>query len=167
MFSFLVVFFFVCFLKNSWQGCTKGWDLPVFSWPVLSIWGFSVYTWPMEELSLWYNAVTNTRYRNSELASSFVILDIYIYFLSALLSLLLPTFLQLLAFSSWHIPHPFTPQTWCLLQLCADQLKKKTNNFGGVFMKRHICLMFGQQHGKSTPVVFLLSTAPSQCWIYL
>lgn len=84
----------------------------------------------------------NTQYRDSELAFSFVILDI---FFSTPFSFLIRT-----PSGCWplslHVSHLLpNKQDDFLLQLCAGQLKKK--DLGRVFMKRQMCLTFGQQNG--------------------
>lgn len=118
MFSFLVVFLFVHFLKTQLTGICK--RLGFAALDLSSPWEIAACTLGTQNNS----DCGITRYRNSELALSFVILALF-FFLS-ILSLLLPTPFQLLFFLPENVPHLlFRKQGDLLLQLCADQLKRK------------------------------------------
>ena len=162
MFSFLVVFFSVLFFfffkELTGMGKRLGFAMHT-SWPILS---FSrsqrAHLAHGRTLLLVYVATRcyrNTQYRNPELAPSFVLLDDSF---SARLALASPFSLRLLAgpptCASPFIP---PPTRWLMMALGCCWAHKP--HCGGGLMKRPVCLTLGPQNGKSTPVVFLLSTA--------
>lgn len=151
MFSFLVVFLFVHFLKTQLTGICK--RLGFAALDLSSPWEIAACTLGTQNNS----DCGITRYRNSELALSFVILALFFFFKHSFFT---PTYpLPAPVFSPWKCPSPFIPQTrWLIIAIVCWSAKKK-NTLGRVFIKRHTCLTFGQQNGKSTPAVFLLSTA--------
>lgn len=122
------------------------------TWPVVSLGDCSMYTWHTEQLWLWYNPI-----QEFWIGFEFCNFSSFFFFKHSFFT---PTYpLPAPVFSPWKCPSPFIPQTrWLIIAIVCWSAKKK-NTLGRVFIKRHTCLTFGQQNGKSTPAVFLLSTA--------